>query len=50
MVSGAKTDPAQLRRALAELGSGDVLFVTRLYRLDRSTRDLLNIPCRYRRA
>jgi DNA invertase Pin-like site-specific DNA recombinase len=42
MVSGAKTDRAQLRRALAELGAGDVLFVTRLDRLARSTRDLLN--------
>jgi DNA invertase Pin-like site-specific DNA recombinase len=42
MVSGAKTDRAQLRRALAELADGDVLFVTRLDRLARSTRDLLN--------
>jgi DNA invertase Pin-like site-specific DNA recombinase len=41
MVSGAKTDRA-LRRALAELAAGDVLFVTRLDRLARSTRDLLN--------
>ena len=41
--SGAKTDRAQLRRALAQLDSGDVLMVTRLDRLARSTRDLLNI-------
>ncbi|WP_312030521.1 recombinase family protein, partial [Methylosinus sp. H3A] len=40
--SGAKTDRAQLRRAIASLGNGDVLLVTRLDRLARSTRDLLN--------
>ena len=40
--SGAKTDRAQLRRVLAQLGDGDVLMVTRLDRLARSTRDLLN--------
>jgi DNA invertase Pin-like site-specific DNA recombinase len=41
-VSGAKTDRAQLRRAIAQLEPGDVLMVTRLDRLARSTRDLLN--------
>ena len=40
--SGAQTDRAQLRKALAELEAGDVLMVTRLDRLARSTRDLLN--------
>jgi DNA invertase Pin-like site-specific DNA recombinase len=40
--SGAKTDRVQLRRVLDQLGNGDVLMVTRLNRLDRSTRDLLN--------
>jgi DNA invertase Pin-like site-specific DNA recombinase len=40
--SGTKTDRAQLRRMLAQLGDGDVLMVTRLNRLARSTRDLLN--------
>jgi DNA invertase Pin-like site-specific DNA recombinase len=40
--SGAKADRAQLRRALNQLGRGDVLVVTRLDRLARSTRDLLN--------
>ena len=40
--SGAQTDRAQLRRALAQLEKGDVLMVTRLDRLARSTRDLLN--------
>lgn len=41
--SGAKTDRAQLRRVIGELRAGDVLAVTRLDRLARSTRDLLNI-------
>jgi DNA invertase Pin-like site-specific DNA recombinase len=40
--SGAKTDRAQLRRVLGRLANGDVLMVTRLDRLARSTRDLLN--------
>ncbi len=40
--SGAKTDRAQLRRALDQLDKGDVLMVTRPDRLARSTRDLLN--------
>lgn len=42
VASGAKTDRAQLRRVLAQLDAGDVLTVTRLDRLARSTRDLLN--------
>jgi DNA invertase Pin-like site-specific DNA recombinase len=42
VASGAKTDRAQLRRLLGQLGAGDVLTVTRLDRLARSTRDLLN--------
>jgi DNA invertase Pin-like site-specific DNA recombinase len=40
--SGAKTDRAQLARALATLASGDTLVVCKLDRLARSTRDLLN--------
>jgi DNA invertase Pin-like site-specific DNA recombinase len=40
--NGAKTDRAQLRRVIDQLGPGDVLMVTRLDRLARSTRDLLN--------
>jgi len=40
--SGAKTDRVHLRRALDQLEKGDVLMVTRLDRLARSTRDLLN--------
>jgi len=42
VASGAKTDRAQLRRALDQLDVDDVLMVTRLDRLARSTRDLLN--------
>ena len=40
--SGAQTNRAQLRKALDQLEAGDVLMVTRLDRLARSTRDLLN--------
>ncbi len=43
VASGAKPERAQLRRALDQLDAGDVLLVTRLDRLARSTRDLLNI-------
>ena len=42
-ISGAKTDRRQLANAIAGLGPGDVLLVTRLDRLARSTRDLLNV-------
>jgi DNA invertase Pin-like site-specific DNA recombinase len=40
--SGARIDRARLRRLLKTLDEGDVLLVTRLDRLARSTRDLLN--------
>ena len=40
--SGAKTDRAQLAKAIAALGDGDTLIVCKLDRLARSTRDLLN--------
>ena len=42
VASGAQTERAQLRKAIAALDAGDVLMVTRLDRLARSTRDLLN--------
>jgi DNA invertase Pin-like site-specific DNA recombinase len=42
-VSGAVTDRKALAKAIAALGAGDVLLVTRLHRLARSTRDLLNV-------
>jgi DNA invertase Pin-like site-specific DNA recombinase len=41
--SGARADRPQLRKAIAALGAGDTLIVTRLDRLARSTRDLLNV-------
>ena len=42
-VSGAVTDRKALAKAISVLQTGDVLLVTRLDRLARSTRDLLNI-------
>jgi DNA invertase Pin-like site-specific DNA recombinase len=42
-VSGARSDRKELLRAIAALSAGDVLLVTRLDRLARSTRDLLNV-------
>jgi DNA invertase Pin-like site-specific DNA recombinase len=42
-VSGAKTDRAELKKLLRSLRVGDIVLVTRLDRLARSTRDLLNI-------
>ena len=42
-VSGAKTDRPELAKLIRRLEAGDVLMVTRLDRLARSTRDLLNI-------
>jgi DNA invertase Pin-like site-specific DNA recombinase len=41
--SGAKTDRPELAKAIRRLETGDVLVVTRLDRLARSTRDLLNV-------
>jgi DNA invertase Pin-like site-specific DNA recombinase len=43
LISGAVTERKALARAIAALASGDVLLVTRLDRLARSTRDLLNV-------
>jgi DNA invertase Pin-like site-specific DNA recombinase len=41
-VSGAVTDRAALKRMVGALNAGDVAVVTKLDRLARSTRDLLN--------
>src|SRR5689334_9150073 len=41
--SGAKTDRKQLARVIDRLDENDILVVTRLDRLARSTRDLLNV-------
>jgi DNA invertase Pin-like site-specific DNA recombinase len=42
-ISGARANRPQLAKVLKRLERGDVLVVTRLDRLARSTRDLLNI-------
>jgi DNA invertase Pin-like site-specific DNA recombinase len=42
-VTGAKTDRAELAKVIGRLEARDVLVVTRLDRLARSTRDLLNV-------
>jgi DNA invertase Pin-like site-specific DNA recombinase len=42
-VTGKHRDRPQLERLLKKLEPGDVLIVTRLDRLARSTRDLLNL-------
>jgi DNA invertase Pin-like site-specific DNA recombinase len=42
VAQGDKTDRAQLQRLLNQLAPDDVLMITRLDRLARSTRDLLN--------
>lgn len=42
-VSGARTERPELRKLLASVQNGDVVIVTRLDRLARSTRDLLNV-------
>jgi DNA invertase Pin-like site-specific DNA recombinase len=42
-MSGIKSDRPELSKVLKVLAAGDVLMVTRLDRLGRSVRDLLNI-------
>jgi len=42
-VSGAKTDRPELAKVIRRLEPGDLLVVTRLDRLARSTHDLLNV-------
>ncbi len=42
-VSGARTDRVELAKVMRRVEAGDMLIVTRLDRLARSTRDLLNL-------
>jgi len=42
-ISGARSDRPQLAKLLKAIGEGDTVIVTRLDRMARSTRDLLNI-------
>src|SRR5215218_6782801 len=42
-ISGARSDRKQLAKLMALLAKNDVLVITRLDRLARSTRDLLNL-------
>jgi DNA invertase Pin-like site-specific DNA recombinase len=42
-ISGARRDRAELNNLLASVSESDVVLVTRLDRLARSTRDLLNV-------
>jgi DNA invertase Pin-like site-specific DNA recombinase len=42
-ISGARSDRPELAKLIRSLSPGDILVVTRLDRLARSTRDLLNV-------
>jgi DNA invertase Pin-like site-specific DNA recombinase len=49
-ISGIRADRLQLAKMIKALGAGDVVVVSRLDRLARSTRDLLNIVDRHRQG
>lgn len=49
-ISGAKEDRPELAAMLSHIKRGDIIIVTRLDRLARSTRDLLNILDRIAKA
>ena len=49
-VSGVRADRPQLAKLMAGLGAGDVVVVTKLDRLGRSTRELLDLIDRISKA
>jgi DNA invertase Pin-like site-specific DNA recombinase len=49
-VSGARADRPQLAKMMATLKPGDVVIVTKIDRLGRSTQDLLNLIGEVRKA
>jgi DNA invertase Pin-like site-specific DNA recombinase len=49
-ISGARADRPQLAKLMASLAAGDVVLVTKLDRLGRSTRELLDLIERISRA
>jgi DNA invertase Pin-like site-specific DNA recombinase len=49
-VSGVRADRPQLAKLMASLGAGDIVLVTKLDRLGRSTRELLDLIERISKA
>jgi DNA invertase Pin-like site-specific DNA recombinase len=49
-MTGANADRPQLAKLMASLKAGDVVLVTKIDRLGRSTRDLLNLISEMRKA